>query len=74
MQDMRINGPALRVIRERSGMTITRLAEATGIDRSHLSHIEAGRVQASPENVLTIARALKVELPAILAEAAEAAS
>lgn len=48
-------------------MTVVRLAAAAGIDRSTLTNIEAGRRNPSPEVALAIARALKVELPAILA-------
>jgi transcriptional regulator with XRE-family HTH domain len=71
---MRINPHALRAIRERSGLTTTALAEAAGIKQSHLSNIEAGRRQASPELVLALAKALKVEIPAILADPAAVAS
>lgn len=68
---MQINPAALRAIRERSGMSVTRLAEAAGVDRSHLSLIEAGRRKASEETTVALARALKVELPAILTDPAE---
>lgn len=49
-------------------MTVARLAEIAGIDRTTLAHIETGRRNASPEVALAIARALKVELPAILSD------
>ena len=65
---MQLNPAALRTIRERSGMTVTALAEAAGICQAHLSNIEAGRRNASPEVVMNLARALKVQLPAILAD------
>lgn len=68
---MLINGPALRTIRERSGVTQTALATAAGIKRSHLSNIEAGRRNASPDIAIAMAKALKVDLPAILADPAE---
>jgi transcriptional regulator with XRE-family HTH domain len=64
---MEINPAALRVIRQRSGMTVTSCAAAAGIKQSHLSNIEAGRRKASPEVIIALADALRVELPAILA-------
>lgn len=64
---MQINGEALRVIRERSGLTGTALAEMVGVDRTHISNIEAGRKQPSPELARRLADALKVPLIAILA-------
>lgn len=70
---MRLNRAALRVIRERSGMTVTALAEAAGVKQSHLSNIEAGRRNASPDVVVALASALKVDLPAILADPEQAA-
>lgn len=71
---MVINPAALRVIRERSGMSVTRLAQEAGIKQSHLSNIEAGRRKASPELVVALARALKVELPAILVDPSRSAA
>lgn len=66
-----INGSALRTIRERSGVSQTALAAAAGIERPHLSNIEAGRRNASPELALSLAKALKVDLPSILADPTE---
>jgi transcriptional regulator with XRE-family HTH domain len=63
-----LNGPALRIIRERSGLSITALADLAGVERSTISNIEAGRRTASPELAVSIAKALKVDLPAILAD------
>ena len=71
---MHINGPVLRVIRERSGMTVTALAEAAGIRQAHLSNIEAGRRQPSPDVAVSLARALRVDLPIILKDPDEAAA
>lgn len=65
---MRINPSALRAIRERSGMSVSSLAHAAGIKQPHLSNIECGKRQASAELVVALAKALKVELPAILAD------
>jgi transcriptional regulator with XRE-family HTH domain len=71
---MRINGAALRAIRERSGHTGVQLARAAEINRAYLSHIEAGRKQPSPEVTRRLASALKVPVTAILADPAELAS
>jgi XRE family transcriptional regulator, regulator of sulfur utilization len=65
---MRINTAALKALRERSGLSVTALANSAGIKQSHLSNIEAGRRSASPEVGVALARALKVDLVAILAE------
>lgn len=54
-------------------MTVTALAEAAGVKQSHLSNIEAGRRNASPDVVVALAAALKVDLPAILADPEAAA-
>ncbi len=63
---MRVNPAALRVIRERSGLTVTMLADAAGIGQSHLSNIEAGRRQVSEPVALKLAQGLKCPLVAIL--------
>lgn len=65
---MRINGPALTAIRERSAVSRQWLADAVGIDLSMVSLIERGQRNASPEVTMRIACALKVELPAILTD------
>jgi transcriptional regulator with XRE-family HTH domain len=65
---MDLNTAALRVIRERSGLSVTALAMAAGIKQSHLSNIEAGRRRASAEVAVALAQALKVDLLAIVAD------
>lgn len=62
---MEINGSSLRAIRERTGWTVTGLAAATGIGRSHLSNVEAGRRQLSAGKARTVADVLGVPLAAI---------
>lgn len=69
---MPLNPSALRVIRQRSGVTVTSLAAAAGITQAHLSNIEAGRRGASPEVSARLALALKIDLPSILTETAPA--
>jgi transcriptional regulator with XRE-family HTH domain len=71
---MRVNGAAIRAIRERSGLSGTALAEQAGIRQSHLSNIEAGRRQPSEELAVSIARVLRSPLVAILADPEKAAS
>lgn len=71
---MDINPVALRTIRQRTGLTVTALAEAAGIGQAHLSNIESGRRKASPEVVIALAEALRIELPAILAVPASTAA
>lgn len=68
--NVQINTAALRVIRERSGLSVTALAEAAGIKQAHLSNIEAGRRKGSPEVVTALAAALKIPLVAILGDVA----
>lgn len=67
---MDLNPAALRAIRERSGLSVTALADAAGIKQAHLSNIEAGRRRASPEVAKALAAALKVDLVAILSSPA----
>jgi transcriptional regulator with XRE-family HTH domain len=66
-----INHVALRAFRDRSGLTVTQLAElvtAQGVElsRSHLSNIEAGRRPATPAIRNALAAALKVSVVALL--------
>lgn len=68
---MRVNGEALRVIRERSGLTGTALAKEVGIDRTHLSNIENGRKQPAAATAIRMADALRIPLVAILASPEE---
>lgn len=63
---MEINPDALRTIRERSGLTVTALAEMAGTKQAHLSNIEAGRRQASPALIGALAEALRAPLTSII--------
>ena len=71
---MQLNGHALRVIRERSGLSVSALASEVGISQPHLSNIERGRRRASPEVSRRLAVALRVPLLALLADPDESAS
>lgn len=66
-----INPDALTALRDRSGLTITQLAElvtAQGVElsRSHLSNIEGGRREPNPAIRKALAAALKVPVTALL--------
>ena len=65
---MLLNRHALRVIRERSGLSISALADPAGISQPHLSNIESGRRRASAAVISQLAVALKVPLVVLLAD------
>lgn len=76
---VRINGASLRVIRERTGLSVTALADrvsagGVSLQQPHLSNIEAGRRNPSPEVAVALAAALEVELAAILLTGPEGAA
>ena len=50
-------GPRLRELRTKSGVTLTRLAETTGISVSTLSRLESGQRRPTLELLLPLARA-----------------
>ena len=55
-------GPRLRRLRERRGLTLTTLAEQTGISKSTLSRLENGERRPSLELLLPLAHAHRVPL------------
>jgi transcriptional regulator with XRE-family HTH domain len=55
-------GPRLKAIRTKRGVTLTRLAAATGISKSTLSRLESGQRKPSLELLLPIAHAHQVPL------------
>ena len=63
---MKVNGHALRAIRERSGLSVSALARQAGTSQPHLSNIEGGRRSASPALVRKLAEVLKVPVLALL--------
>ena len=63
---MQVNRHALRVIRERSGLTLSQLARATGVSQPHLSNVEAGRRRPSPGLLGRLAHELRVPIVALL--------
>jgi len=71
----KINGPALRVIRERTGVTVAQLVHTLGesgikVHADHIRNIELGNRQPSSPLLLAIASALRVPLVALLADPA----
>ncbi|GAA4732754.1 helix-turn-helix domain-containing protein [Phytohabitans rumicis] len=55
-------GPHLRTLRQRRGLTLTQLAEASGISVSTLSRLESGGRKPTLELLLPLARAYQVTL------------
>lgn len=52
-------GRTLKVERVAAGLTLTAVAAELGVSIGHLSHIEAGRREVSPEQVARIRAAVK---------------
>jgi transcriptional regulator with XRE-family HTH domain len=55
-------GPRLRGVRTRRGLSLTALAEATGISLSTLSRLESGGRRPTLELLLPLARELRVDI------------
>jgi len=55
-------GPRLRRVREQRGLTLTDVAERTGISKSALSRLETGRRRPSLELLLPLAQVYRVPL------------
>ncbi len=69
---MRVNGQALRAIRERSGYSIRGLAAESGIAKSTISAIEQGdRPVPLPATIRALAGALLVPTTALLDSSVE---
>jgi transcriptional regulator with XRE-family HTH domain len=62
-------GDAVREFRKARGLSQEALADAAGIDRSHMSQIERGKRNISFLNVLRIADAMGVKASDIIAAA-----
>lgn len=79
MPSDRINGAALRAIRERSDLTIDTFAAllrdaGARVNAAHISNIEAERRGASPALLAAMARVLRVPKVALLRERADDAA
>ncbi|MEU4725564.1 XRE family transcriptional regulator [Nonomuraea dietziae] len=61
-------GPRLKRLRTERGLTLTVLAEATGISKSTLSRLESGQRRPSLELLLPIAHAMRVPLDELIGE------
>ncbi|WP_343909454.1 XRE family transcriptional regulator [Nocardioides aquiterrae] len=55
-------GPRLRKVREQRGVTLTEVAEATGISKSTLSRLENGQRRPSLELLLPLAQTYRVPI------------
>jgi transcriptional regulator with XRE-family HTH domain len=70
---MRINPHALRVIRERSGLSQAALGRAAKVSQGHISQLEAGQKEPRPDMVQRLAVALGVPVTALVTAPAEPA-
>lgn len=52
--------PHLRVLRQRKGLSLGRLAEMTGLRRDTITNLENGRVEPQPYHLRLLARVLEV--------------
>ncbi|MEU6206139.1 XRE family transcriptional regulator [Micromonospora musae] len=59
-------GPRLRGLRTRRNLSLTHLAQATGISLSTLSRLEAGQRRPTLELLLPLARELRVDISEII--------
>jgi transcriptional regulator with XRE-family HTH domain len=59
-------GPRLKQLRTHRGVTLTALAETTGISKSTLSRLETGQRRASLELLLPLAQAYRVPLDELI--------
>lgn len=67
---MQINPEALKALRTRSGWSVGKFATAVETSHAHLSNIEAGRRQASPELIVRMADTLEVPVMALISNRA----
>lgn len=59
-------GEGVRALREAAALSQEALADAAGIDRSHMSRIERGKRNVSFLNICRIAQALNIAPSALL--------
>ncbi|OJW71353.1 MAG: transcriptional regulator [Sphingomonadales bacterium 63-6] len=62
-------GASIRAVRHERGLSQEALADASGIDRSHMGKIERGERNVSVLNIARIAEALGVTIAALMASA-----
>lgn len=68
---MKLNIEALKVIRERSGVTKAELADRAGIDRTLVTRLENGERAGTPAVIAKLAAALQVSQLAICSDVPE---
>ena len=61
----RVNGPAIRAIRQGQGMLQAELARRSQISPSHMNKIESGKEKPKIETAVRVAQALGVHIDAI---------
>lgn len=62
-------GAAIRAVRLERGLSQEALADAAGIDRSHMGKIERGERNVSMLNVARVAEALNITIASLMAAA-----
>jgi transcriptional regulator with XRE-family HTH domain len=62
-------GTALRLARQRAGLTMQRLAELSGVSQPHLSQMENGKVSPSINTLYRLANAMGISAQQLLPEA-----
>jgi DNA-binding XRE family transcriptional regulator len=55
--------PHLRVLRQRSGLSLGQLSDMTGLSKDTITHLETGRQDPQPYQLRILARALNVQQP-----------
>ena len=73
LRSVKLNPEALKVIRERSGMSKAELAEAAGIDRTLITRLENGERTGTPNVIARLAAALRCSQIAITRDEATVA-
>jgi transcriptional regulator with XRE-family HTH domain len=58
--------PHLRSLRQRKGLSLSQLAEMTGIHKDTITHLENGSEDPQPYHLRLLARALDVHQPELV--------
>jgi transcriptional regulator with XRE-family HTH domain len=66
---LRLLGVAIRAARHERGLSQEALADAAGIDRSHMGKIERGERNVSVLNVARVSEALGITIASLMASA-----
>lgn len=62
------NGPAIRKLRQERGITITQLAEQTGVSYQHVANVELGHNTARIEFLYRVANLFQVPIEQVVLE------